>query len=169
MRSTESTESTESTKYLNVFLNLLMLIGIIGLFLFIPMIYSMIRTKELEGVGSLLYVLSGFISSIGSLAIIVMLKRVVRTILFERNPFVEGNIMRFKRMAYIFFAFPLVSTIYQLTLIATGRRALEATGSLGASLVSVFISNIFIGCVVLVLANVFRFAMEIKKDNDLTV
>ncbi|MCC5911215.1 MAG: DUF2975 domain-containing protein [Clostridiaceae bacterium] len=150
-------KTTESAKYLNVLLNLMGLMLILGLFGFFGLILHMGTT---EGVGDFIFILVGLLNWAGTMAMLVMLKRVVGTIIFSRNPFVEENIIRFKRLAYIFFALAILDVFRGFMVLLDVVEGPYRAG---------FLVSIFMGCVILVLADVFKFAIEIKNDNDLTV
>ena len=151
---------TESAKYLNVLLNLL------GFFVIIVIIA--IATKGFRNINRVeqgVAMLMALIYSLGYFTIVLMLKRVVGTILFTRNPFVEENVIRFKRVGYTFFI------LAAFEVIRAGMSLSEAFKNSvpGGQFVGSLFMTLFMGCVMLVLADVFKFAMKIKEDNDLTV
>ncbi|ABR48263.1 hypothetical protein Amet_2103 [Alkaliphilus metalliredigens QYMF] len=150
-------KTPESAKYLNVLLNFLGLLVILSLIGFISHVVTM---ESVVGVGNLILTFYGGIYLLALLIVVVILKRVVGTIIFARNPLVEENVIRFRRAAYIFFALGT----FEFIVIGIARMVTEGNPfSFG------FVFSLFIGCIILVLADVFKFAIKIKEENDLTV
>ena len=150
-------KTPESAKYLNVLLNFLGFIVILSLFGFISYLFNLENFTSFE---SLIILVPSAIYLSAILAVVVMLKRVVKTIIFLQNPLVKENVTRFKKSAYIFFA---VGTLEFSIMLIAEIVINEPIFNYG------FIFPLFIGCVILVLADVFKFAITIKEDNDLTV
>ncbi len=100
-------------------------------------------------------VIAFILSGIFAVLIFFELKRMIGTVL-EGNPFVMENVVALKRMAYYAFA---------IALITVGRLAMSMTPAVFVVIIVFVVAGIFS----LVLAQVFRQAVEYKLENDLTI
>lgn len=93
----------------------------------------------------------------GVLAVLIFfeLKRMLGTVL-AGNPFVMENVVSLKRMAYYAFAIAVVTV---------GRLTMSMTPAVFVVIIVFVVAGIFS----LVLAQVFRQAVEYKLENDLTI
>lgn len=99
------------------------------------------------------------------LSIIINLRRIILSVI-NKNPFIDQNVIRFRKIGY-----------YILILVIAGA-IMNAQNNTATKIISIepfftltpdsLIAIIF-GTLALVLAEVFRMAMAIKNENDLTI
>lgn len=100
-------------------------------------------------------VIAFILSGIFAVLIFFELKRMIGTVLVG-NPFVMENVVSLKRMGYYAFA---------IAAITVGRLTMSMTPAVFVVIIVFVVAGIFS----LVLAQVFRQAVEYKLENDLTI
>lgn len=105
--------------------------------------------------------LSGYII----FSILILLRKIISSV-SNKNPFCKENINRFKKIGYYIIA---MGVLYGITDFFNGQNdsGLITTpyGSIGSE---IFIF-ILLGCLALLLSEIFYEAMEIKNENDMTI
>lgn len=99
------------------------------------------------------------------LSIIMNLRRIILSVI-NKDPFIDQNVIRFRRIGYF------------ILILAIAGAIMNAQNNTGAKIISIepiftltpnSLIAIILGILALVLAEVFRMAMEIKNENDLTI
>lgn len=152
-------------KLLKVFLNIIF--GITSLIL-ISSLFNFIYIVK-EGVSmrhSVLLILSYIFIFVGYLLIIFDMKKILNSILL-RNPFNSDNIIYFRTIGYIIFIIGLIDAVINYPNGLNLNFQIMAT-SYGA-IKPIFFLYVVLSILSFILSDVFRMAMEIKDENDLTV
>lgn len=152
-------------KLLKVFLNIIF--GITSLIL-ISSLFNFIYIVK-EGVSmrhSVLLILSYIFIFVGYLLIIFDMKKILNSILL-RNPFNSDNIIYFRTIGYIIFIIGLIDAVINYPNGLNLNFQIMAT-SYGA-IKPIFFLYVVLSILSFILNDVFRMAMEIKDENDLTV
>lgn len=158
----------KKVKFLKVFLNIS---TVIFVFMSITTIYHMIT---IISSGTPLKTTFYFLLAIAFLGcffiIIKSLKSILNTIL-NGDPFVDKNISSFNKIGYSILFVGLIDAIinYPVPNIKGIDFGLNILFTSNGSLKPVFFLYIVIGCVTLILGDVFKIAIDIKNDNNLTI
>jgi len=132
-------------------------IGGIGIFITLPYITKWYLGKLYEGTSEKYWFLLPFLYITGFLALMILseLRRIFST-LNKRNPFTMSNVKSLKRMATASFA---ISAAYIVKIF------------LFNSFLTIILAMVFIiaGLFCIILAEVFRQAVIVKEENDLTI
>lgn len=99
------------------------------------------------------------------LSIIMNLRRIILSVL-NKNPFIDQNVVRFRRIGY------------NTLILAIAGAIMNGQNDTGTKIIHIkpifslnpeLLLTIIFGVLALVLAEVFRMALEIKNENDLTI
>ena len=108
---------------------------------------------------------------IGSFSLLIILdnlKRVLDSVI-KVTPFIMSNVICLNRIAKCCF---IISITYILNLIFNGqykKLTLISLNFVGIDIYAEFIIFFFAGCFVLVLAQVYKQAVQVKEENDFTI
>jgi len=102
----------------------------------------------------------------GYIIIVFTLRKIINSIL-QGNPFNVDNIIGFKRIGYWIFVVGAIDAIVNYPRPYQSIMNIMATSH--GSIKPVIFLYMTLGCMALILADVFKRAMEIKDENDLTV
>lgn len=133
---------------------------------FITLIFQMfmIRTGDIKN--NILNIIVGLIVIGGYFMIIFTLRRIIKSI-GEKNPFNLDNIVYFKRIGAYILMIGIVEAI--LTYPMPNSSGLDILATSYGSLNPIFFLYLVLSILSYVLSDVFRMAMEIKDENDLTI
>jgi hypothetical protein len=95
---------------------------------------------------------------------IYYLRKIVNTVI-EKSPFLLENVKRFRRIGYLIFLLGLVDVISNFNKSEGSLLIGTPYGNIHTSVLLYFI----IGGMAFILSEVFQLAVEIKKENDLTI
>lgn len=145
------------------FLNIMF--GIISLILISFLFYFIYTIKEGKKY-SILFILFSTLIFAGYLIIISTLKKILNSILLSK-PFNLNNINHFKRIGYAIFIIGLIDAAINypnglnlnFQIMATSHGAVKP----------IFFLYVVLSILSFILGDVFRMAMEIKDENDLTI
>ncbi len=118
---------------------------------------------EISKLDSALSIFSTIIFGFFILYIIVVLKQIVRTVA-TNNSFSEANVIRFKAIGYSIFGLGLLDVFVNI-----GNSNILILGTPYASLHPLTFAFIILGCLALLLSEIFVEALAIKNENDLTI
>jgi hypothetical protein len=104
-----------------------------------------------------------FIYFFNYLAVVWNLKSIVNTT--YTSPFISDNVLRLKKMGY----FLLVNTVLELIISLGETKKYIGIGSMQSTLKPVIVMCLIATLICFVLADVFKKAIKIKEDNDLTI
>lgn len=142
-------------KFTNVFTNFMFYAGI-AVTISVPWVLKFAsKYSEVFRVYYWEMVVAFVLSGIFAVLIFFELKRMIGTVL-TGNPFVMENVVSLKRMAYYAFV---------IALITVGRLTMSMTPAVFVVIVVFVVAGIFS----LVLAQVFKQAVDYKLENDLTI
>lgn len=147
--------------FLNGFLNVVMVIMII-LFIGLSISYIITIDKNMNDIISLIVVVLLFS---GYFVIVMYLKGIIGSIR-QRDPFNLNNISYFKNIGYIILAIGIVEAVINYPKQSYG---LEIMATSYGSIKPIFFLYLVLSILSFILSDVFRMAMEIKDENDLTV
>lgn len=149
----------KSLKFLN---GLLRVILFVILMLFIAMFY--LRLEKGELMNNLLATFVGLIVLVAYFMTVYTLKKIVDSIR-ARDPFVLDNVTNFKRIGTYILIIGIIEAIVNYP-VPTNFVLL---GTKYGSVKPIFFLYLILSIMSFVLGDVFRMAMEIKDENDLTV
>lgn len=144
------------------------LLNIIGSFMILLLIISVcyiIRMDSRELKGILMYLILQLIFIGGYLITIINLLKIFDSLL-QKNPFNLDNVIHFKRIGYSIFAVGLIDAIFNYPKPSSG---LDIMSTSYGSLKPIFFLYLSLSCLAFILGDVFRMAMEIQDENDLTI
>lgn len=104
-----------------------------------------------------------FIYFFNYLVVVWNLKNIVNTT--YTSPFISDNVLRLKKMGY----FLLVNTVLELIISLGETKKYIGIGSMQSTLKPVIVMCLIATLICFVLADVFKKAIKIKEDNDLTI
>lgn len=156
------------------------LLNVIGFFvlmiLIIAIVFPIMKLDEKGVTDTILSVIFGTLFFSSYLIIIFNLKRVLSSVHGE-NPFIQDNVTRFRRIGYCIFFIGIIDAIihYQnrtvsgFMLIGTKASDIILMGTSKGSLKPIFFLYLVLGILAFILADVFKMAIDIKDENDLTI
>lgn len=146
--------------FLNGFLNV---VRVIIVLLLIGFSISFINIEnKVDEIPSMIAIL---ILIIGYFMIVSKLKKILLSIR-EKDPFKESNITNFKSIGYYILAIGFVEAVINYPRPSYG---IEIIATSNGSIKPVFLLHLVLSMLSFILSDVFRMAMEIKDENDLTV
>lgn len=145
--------------FLNGFLNVVMVFMIMLLFTFSGFI--IIKDKTMNDIISLIGMVLLFS---GFFVITIYLKCIVKSIR-QKDPFNLNNVRYFKNIGYIIFAIGIIEAIGNYP----NSTGIAIIGTSNGSIKPIFFLYLVLSILSFILSDVFRMAMEIKDENDLTV
>jgi hypothetical protein len=145
------------------------LLNIIGSFMILLLIISVyyiiiVDSRELKGI--LMYFILQLMFIGGYLITIITLKKIFDSLL-KKNPFNLNNIIYFKRIGYSIFVVGIIDAI--LNYPKPNHSNLNIMLTPYGSLKPTFFLYLVLSCLAFILGDVFRMAMEIQDENDLTI
>jgi hypothetical protein len=145
------------------------LLNIIGSFMILLLIISVyyiiiVDSRELKGI--LMYFILQLMFIGGYLITIITLKKIFDSLL-KKNPFNLNNIIYFKRIGYSIFVVGIIDAI--LNYPKPNHSNLNIMLTSYGSLKPTFFLYLVLSCLAFILGDVFRMAMEIQDENDLTI
>lgn len=158
----------KKVNFLKVFLNISTVIFIL---ISIPTVFGAITNINPETpLKSLLYVLITIIFLGCFFIIIKYLKDILNTIL-NGDPFVDENILSFNKIGYLILLLGLIDAItnYPVPNITGIDFHIDFILTSYGSLKPIFFLYLILGCLAFILGDVFKIAIDIKNDNNLTI
>lgn len=146
--------------FLNGFLNVVMVFMIILLFTFSGLFY-IIKDKTINDIISLVGMVLLFS---GFFVITIYLKGIIKSIR-QKDPFNLNNVRYFKNIGYIIFAIGIIEAVGNYP----NSTGIAIIGTSNGSIKPIFFLYLVLSILSFILSDVFRMAMEIKDENDLTV
>lgn len=145
------------------------LLNIIGSFMILLLIISVyyiiiVDSRELKGI--LMYFILQLMFISGYLITIITLKKIFDSLL-KKNPFNLNNIVYFKRIGYSILVVGIIDAI--LNYPKPNYSNLNIMSTSYGSLKPTFFLYLVLSCLAFILGDVFRMAMEIQDENDLTI
>lgn len=155
--------------YLNAFLNIALVVFI--MLIFTTMFYILFREKmninmEDMNLNVYLQILIGVVFAVGYIMIILTLKKILKSIR-NKDPFNLNNIVYFKRIGYYILAVGIIYGVMSYPMVSNSYFHIMATSY--ASLKPTFFLHIILSFLSFIISDVFKMAVEIKDENDLTV
>ena len=135
-------------------------------FIFFAALISIIRLGSSFNIERLLLFVSKAVFYIGFFIIIINLKRILKSI-GDRAPFHSKNILYLRRIGYYILAIGIIDIIISYPKPNYSDISILATTYGSIKPISFF--YMILSILAFILSDVFRIAMEIKKENDLTV
>lgn len=149
-------------KFMKVILSISMAVLVITV---IGAILTALFHTEIDNLSRINNVIMSIIGGALILYILIALKNIVTSV-EEKNPFIESNIKRFNNIAYCIFSVGFLYIIATYPIPGSGADLIATP--YGSIKVSSFIF-IVLGCIALLLAEIFSQAMKIKEENDMTI
>lgn len=156
-------ENKERVRFLNGFLNIVL--GFITL-MFILGIFNILVYQN-NGFITLILKMIVIISFLGGYLMITFTLKKILKLIKLKNPFNSNNIIYFKRIGYYIFIVGIADAIINYP--KPNNSGLQIMLTQYGSLKPIFFLYLVLGVLSFILSDVFRMAMEIKKENDLTV
>jgi hypothetical protein len=125
---------------------------------------SVIPLVTKQGARSIVEAIAAFLLGCVVFFLFYELRSIISTVAV-REPFRIGNVKRFKNIAVCIFILGALDTLINLN----SEEGIRLIGTPYFNLHPQIFIYIVLGCLGLVLAEVFAVAAEIKKDNDLTI
>jgi len=150
-------------RFLNVLLNIILAFTML---LFIILIFSQFYTENSSIRNIILEIVLGLIFYGGYFMITFTLKKILKSVR-DKTPFNLDNIMYFKRIGYYIFIVGVTDAIINYP--KPTNLGFEIMSTQYGSLKPIFFLYLVLSILSLILSDVFRMAMEIKEENDLTV
>ncbi|NBI07271.1 DUF2975 domain-containing protein [Senegalia massiliensis] len=150
-------------RFLNGFLNIILVFTTL---LFIILIFSAFKTADRNIINIILEIILGLIFFGSYFMITFTLKKILKLIR-DKNPFNINNITYFKRIGYYIFIVGVTDAIINYP--KPTNLGFEIMSTQYGSLKPIFFLYLVLSILSLILSDVFRMAMEIKQENDLTV
>lgn len=117
-------------------------------------------------IDTILRIVMGLIFSGGYFVIVFTLKKILESIR-KKDPFNRDNIVYFKRIGYYIFIVGVMDAIMNYP--NPNHSGLQIISTSYGSLKPIFFLYLVLSILSFILSDVFRMAMEIKDENDLTV
>lgn len=153
------------TSMLKIILNILLIIGF-GLFIYLSIT---LLSKQKDYTLSKYIVFSLFtIGSISLMFIILNLRKILDSLIYE-NPFIIDNVKRLKKIAIECFIITFCYIINFLINLNYKNFEFVSIDPKGIHTDMEFLIFLFSGCFILVLSNIFKHAVKVKEENDLTI
>ena len=148
--------------YLNLVLNIILIV------LALPFIAAFFATfsRDISIKAMALQVLVQLVFYGGYIMIVVTLKKILKSVSL-RNPFNSNNVEHFKRIGYYILLVGVIYAIISYPIQYNSNFEIMST-SYGSIKPTVFL-YIVLSLFSFIMSDVFRMAMEIKDENDLTV
>lgn len=151
-------------RILNIIINLI--IGM-SLLVFLGLIVGLtVMAKSEAGLKDLFNIIIGLVYVSSFFIAVITLKKILKSIK-NKNPFNIDNINHFQTIGYCFIAIALLDGILSYPKANTSGIEIFATSY--GSIKPIFLLYLILGIMCFVLGDVFRMALEIKDENDLTV
>lgn len=155
----------QNIKRIKFLKGLLNIIGSFMILLLIISVYSIIIIDK--GINNfIMYLILQLIFIGGYLIAIINLKKIFDSLL-EKDPFNLNNIICFKKIGYSIFIVGIIDAI--LNYPKPNHSNLQIMSTSYGSLKPIFFLYLSLGCLAFILGDVFRMAMEIQDENDLTI
>lgn len=148
-------------KVAQIFLNISL---VVFLLVFLGSIQDTLQNPEMSKLDRILSVFFTLTYGYFILYIIVILRQVVRTVA-TNNSFCEANVRRLKAIGYSIFGLGLLDAIVNFT----ENSGLRLIGTPYGSIHPSTFVFIVLGCLALLLSEIFAEALDIKSENDLTI
>lgn len=146
------------------------LLNIFSFFMIFTIIWGTFRFIEKRNIGGIynpIFAYSLFVTVYGGyLAIIVSLKKILFSI-EQKNPFLSESVHLFKRIGYIILMVGLSDAVANYP--TPNNSGIYFLKTAYGSLKPIFFLYLVLSILAFILGDVFRMAMEIKDENDLTI
>ncbi len=153
-------EYTKRLSFLNGFLNV---IGVSLALTIFGMNFSFIISKN-KSLNDYIFIIAFVILFGGYYMIILNLKRILKSIK-QKDPFNFNNLTYFKNIGYYIFMIGVIDAIGNYP----KQTGIAIFGTSNGSLKPITFLYLVLSLLCFILSDVFKMAMEIKEDNDLTV
>lgn len=160
--------------FLKIPVNLLLISGIIAYAIIAIVNYPQLLKETfakadtlLKVKGAITYILF-IIGGIAAISIVFNLRKIVNS-LVEINPFIKQNVVSLKRIAVGCF---IICGCYIINIFINNQYKNFSVIHIdlkGIHTDAEFLIFFFLGCFIMILANVFSHAVEVKEENDFTI
>ncbi|MDR7857220.1 DUF2975 domain-containing protein [Tissierella sp.] len=146
------------------------LLNVIGSFFLLLLFLSMISTIAAIDNNGIKNTVLSFIFSLlffGCYFMIILALRKVLKSIEEKNPFTTENIIHFKKIGYYILSVGVIDAISNYS--KPNYTGIDLIGTPSGSLKPMSLFYIILCLLAFILADVFKMAIDIKDENDLTV
>lgn len=156
----------EYKKRLSFFNGLLSIMLVFSIFPFISLMYQL-YIGGVEGITNNVFrMIVGLLIVIGYFMIVLTLKKIVHSIK-RKNPFISENVISFTKIGFYILLVGILDAILRYPI--PNNSGLEILATSYGDLKPIFFIYLVLSFLSYILSDVFRMAMEIKDENDLTV
>ena len=146
---------------------LLTIFSVVILLILIISIYSAILYGDFKDQINPIFHAFYFILLFGSYLIIIQLLKKILNTISNGDPFLNDNVIHFKKIGYLVFLIGFIDAIRKYPI--PNNTGIEFLSTPYGSLKPGFFLYLVLSCLAFILADVFRMAIEIKNDNNLTI